>query len=250
MRSHIRNYERPEGWSKGQPEVLVAKNVIEKLGEPVVNYESLHQFLTDDIGLPYDSKTFIKLYGRSKNSMVGGFHYPYTRTVHVNPLTAEKQHALDGGTMRIVAHELRHRGDSANRKAVTAVEIGARWASYKAGLEVAEFIPVLSAAPIIGAIAARQTWYAVEPPEIRARKQERELTTSPHQADILFPNTIRAAIMAVAGFVPDEAAERLGGLGELNTLAKNQGLKITIRGGDTEQVFRREPIQPFDQEQQ
>ncbi len=249
MRSHIRNYEKPDGWSKGQPEVLVAKNVIKKLGEPVVNYDSLHQFITDDIDVPYDDKTFIKLYGRSSVSMLGGFHFPYTRTVHVNAITSERLHAHDGGTMRIVAHELRHRADSTNRKAVTAVEIAARWASYKAGLEVAEFIPLLSAAPIIGAIAARHTWYAVEPPEKRARMQERELTTSPHQADIIFPNTVRAVIMAVAGFIPEEAAERLGGLGVLNDLAKGEGITITIRDGDNEQVIRRQPVQPFDQEQ-
>lgn len=220
MRKHIRNYERPDGWSNGQPEVLVAKNVVKKLGEPVVDYDSLHQFLTDDIGLPYDSKTFIKLYGRNENSPIGGFHYPYTRTVHVNSLTAEKQYTLGGGTMRIVAHELRHRGDSTNHKVVTALEIAARWASYKAGLEVSGFIPVLDTVPIIGAIATRQAWYTIEPPEKRARKQEKELANSPHQADILFPNSLRTEAMAFTGSIPPEAAEKLGALGNINNWVK------------------------------
>lgn len=254
MRRHIRNYERPEGWSKGQPEVLVTKNVVKKLGEPVVNYGGLHRFLTDDIGLPYNSRTYIKLYGRSSNATLGGYHCPYTRTVYVNPLFAEKHHALSGGTMRILAHELRHRGDSANRKAVTAIEIGARFASFKVGLEVAELLPVLSTAPIIGALVTRQAWYVVEPPEKRARKQERELATSTHQTDILFPNTIRAALMTAAGYVPEAAAERLFEQDELDTLASVGQANhirdaIPIRNGGTEQVFRHEPVQPLDYEQ-
>ena len=247
MRRNIRNYEKPEGWSKGQPEVLVAKNVVKKLGMPVVNYDSLHQFVTDDIGVPYYDKTFIKLYGQSKYSMVGGFHYPYTRTVHVNAITSENMYPYYGGTMRILAHELRHRADSTNRKAVTAVEVAARYASYKAGLEVATFVPLLSSAPIIGAIATRQTWYAVEPPEKRARKQENELETSPHQADILFPDTMRATLMILAGFVPKETASELC-LSELYDSVQGQDISVTFVAGDNQRVFRSQSTQPFDQQ--
>lgn len=234
MREHIRNYERPDGWSSGHPEVLVAKNVIKKLGDPVVNYDSLHEYLTDDIGLPYDSRTFIKLFGRSGHSPLGGFHYPYTRSVYVNAVTAENLYALRGGTMRVVAHELRHRCDSTNRKAVTAMELAARWASYKAGLEVSNFIPLLSAVPAIGAVATRSAWYILEPPEKRARNQERELIESPHQADILFPN-FRAVVMTLAGLVPQDTAEKLGnGLDDLNSFAREADITVNISDGVNE----------------
>jgi hypothetical protein len=251
MRSHIRNYEKPDGWSKGQPEVLVAKNVVKKLGEPAVNYESLHQFITDDIGVPYDDKTVIKLYGRAKYSMVHGYTFPYTRTVHVNPIAAEEIHAHRGGTMRTVAHELRHRGDGTNRKMVTAVETAARLATYRVGYDVAQYLPILAGAPLLGAFATKQAWYAIEPPEIRARKQERAIETSPHQTDILFPRTQRAMLMAATGGLPDITTGSFDKLLELNTLAQRAGVTVVMHDEAGEHVIRANtPQAPFDQERQ
>ena len=209
MRRHIRNYEKPDGWSKGQPEVLVAKNVIKKLGVPVVNYDTLHHFITD-VGVPYDDKTTIKLFGRSGNSMVGGWHLPYTRTVHVNAVVAEKRHPFDGGTMRFLAHELRHRSDSTNRKAFTAVEFAARLAVFKTGYEASELMPILSGVPLIGAFAAREAWCLVEPSEMRANAEEKLLATSSHINDILFPNTLRAEGIANANLELGEFTEMPG----------------------------------------
>lgn len=179
------------GWSKGQPNVLVTGPVIERLGMPYVNYDSLHQFLTDDLGIPYDQKTDIKLFGRSGNSPLGGFHVPYTRTIHVNAPLAEKEYVYSGGTMRILAHEARHLSDSTNRRALTAVEVLARWASYKAGYEFVAAMPYISGLAIYGGFKARSIYYKHEPAEKRARAEEVKPSTVDHSNDILFPDSIR-----------------------------------------------------------
>lgn len=207
---HLRNYERPEGWSKGLPEVLVTKRVVEKMGVPVVNYESLHQLMTDELDLPHGDKTSIRLYGRTEHTMIGGFHVPYTRTVHVNALVAEKAGGpVHGGMMRTLVHELRHRSDSRNRRVLTGVEIAARYVSLKAGIEAAEHLPFFHAHPAMAALGTRLGWYAIEPAEKRARKQETRLSMSPHRADILFPDTERATMMTLEGLVSEESAKML-----------------------------------------
>lgn len=192
---HIRDYEQPDGWLQGHPEVLVTRKVVKELGNPVVDYDSLHQFLTDDIGIPYDTKTSIRLYGRFDKSPIGGYHVPYTSTVHVNALMAEDLYSVSGGTMRVLAHELRHRADSTNRRIATAFDIAARWASYKVGLEAAELVPYLAAVPVMGAIATRHAWYVFEPSERRARAEEQKPAVIEHQDDIFFPKSMRALFL-------------------------------------------------------
>lgn len=53
---HVRDYEKPAGWSKGHPEVLVSKHVVKKLGEPYVNYDGLQRYLTDECGIESGKK--------------------------------------------------------------------------------------------------------------------------------------------------------------------------------------------------
>lgn len=189
---NIRNYEVPEGRTYGQPEVLVAKSTVEKLGMPEVNYDSLHQFMTDDLGIPYEDKTSIRLYGRSNMMGLLGFHVPYTRTIHVNAVGSESVYVTTGGTMRVVAHEGRHRSDSTNRKLVTAAELAGRWASLKLGIEVVEAIPHMAPLALYGGIKTHGLYYRhIAPEEKRARKQEIDDSTMKHANDILFPFTYR-----------------------------------------------------------
>jgi hypothetical protein len=202
---HLRNYEKPEGWSKGDPEVLVTQFAARKLGMPAVNYDSLHQLLTDDLGTPYDERTTIKLYGAVKRSPVLGFHAPYTKTVHVNAVAAEERFRHQGGTMRVVGHEGRHRADSSNAKVRTAIEIAARWISYKAGFEVAHHLPLLESAPGVAAFMSRMAYYEVEPPEIRARRAEKSRAVREHEQDILFPKSDRTAFLRFTGNLSDAA---------------------------------------------
>lgn len=231
MRQHLRNYERPEGWSKGQPEVLVANNVIKKLGEPAVNYEGLHEYLTDNLGLPYKDKTFIKLYGRARHSILGGYHVPFTRSLHVNAVTAENLYGHSGGTMALVAHEAKHRVDSRNHRVKTAAEVAARWASYKVGLDLAPHLPELSHAPIVGGILARQLYYKFEPPEIRARKEQRDIGGTEHETDILFPRASRTLMLALVGELPEQAVQQFG-LEHVDGLALQDGVSVTVNNGD------------------
>jgi hypothetical protein len=193
---HVRNYEIPDGRGQGQPEVLVAGNVVDRLGMPEVDYDSLHQFMTDELGVPYDSVTTVKLFGRWKESGLLGFHVPYTRTIHVNAPASEYLFADTGGTMRVIAHEGRHRSDSTNRRMLTAAEIAGRWASYKFGYEVTEAIPYMAPLAVFGALKTRGLYYRhVAPEEKRARKQELLGSTIDHERDILFPGSMRTRIL-------------------------------------------------------
>jgi hypothetical protein len=206
---YVRNYEKPEGWTKGDPEVLVTSFAASRLGVPVVNYDSLHQFLTDDLGISYDEKTTIKLYGAFKRSRMLGFHIPYTRTIHANAVAAEERFIHQGGTMRIVAHEGTHRTDSSNTKVRTAIEMGARLAIFKAGYDLAPHLPLLEASPGIAAIMSRLAYYAVEPPEIRARRMEKSQATIEHEQDILFPQSDRTAFLRLTGNILPETVDLL-----------------------------------------
>ncbi len=244
---HIRNYEIPDGRSKGQPELLVSRHVIEKMGMPAVNYDGLHQFLTDDLEIPQDRRTYIKLYGRFSDSIIGGYHVPYSRTVHVNPLMAEQNYPHKGGTMNVLSHELRHRSDSTNRKAMTAVDIAARWASYKIGLEVSDYVPLLKVVPTLGAVVTRQIWYVHEPAEKRARAQQRKLEDSPHQYDILFPRSARTLSLAVSGRLPESIASQFG-LNELNEIGMGLGFMKKFNYIETTEHLW-EPEDPSDPQQ-
>jgi hypothetical protein len=209
---HFKNYERPKGWTKGAPEVLVSGFAAWKLGEPLVDYDSLHQFLTDDLGIPYEQKTAIKLYGAFPKSRALGFHIPYTRTIHVNAIAAEHRFSREGGTMRIIAHEARHRSDSTNKRLLTAAEIIPRWVSYKAGFELSQHLPLLDAAPVIGAFAARRTYYELEPAEKRAMFAEKSAAAIAHEQDILFPRSDRTAFLELTNNLSNETVESLGRL--------------------------------------
>ena len=205
-------YEKADGWSKGQPEVLVAQPVINRMGMPLVDHESLHEYLTDELGVPYKTKTKIDLYGRRKDAMIGGLNVPYTRSVHVHAVTAEHELTLIGGTMNVLAHELQHRADSRNTRVRTAAEIGARILSFKIGYEAAELVPLLSAAPLLGAYAARMTYYTFEPAEIRARRTANQIMNTPHHTDILFPDSPRTEFLESYLMLGKDTLKKLGRL--------------------------------------
>ncbi len=207
---HIRNWDKPDGWTRGAPEVLVAPLALHVLGEPAVNYESLHKYLTDDLGIPYGERTTIKLFGGFDRSALGGFHIPFTRTLHVNAVSAEHRHVHDGGTMRIVAHEAKHRADSSQAKMRTAIELAARWASYKIGYEVSSLLPVLDQSPEVAALIGRFLYYEVEPPEIRARRAEKSDALIDHEQDILFPKSDRATFLHLTGNLSEDTTCELG----------------------------------------
>lgn len=184
-----RVYERPEGHEPGHPEVYVRHRVINKLGMPEVNYDGLAELLHNDVGVPTDITPKVKLYsdGLPKAAnFVGaleGFHIPYTKTIHVDPVRAEA-YKYSGGTMAVIAHEAQHLADSHNHKVRSLGEIGLRWVAVKVGLEIGKYtgIPEVPAA-----LLGRFAYYAFEPTEKRARRAQKADFVSRHGRDIRFP---------------------------------------------------------------
>lgn len=96
--------------------------------------------------------------------------------------------------MRVVAHEDRHRSDSTNRKLLTAAEAIGRWASFKAGYELAELIPMLAPCATLFGLGTRDFYYRyMAPEEGRAMAEELRLPTFSHRNDITFPLSRRQA---------------------------------------------------------
>ncbi len=184
-----RVYERPEGYEPGHPEVFVRHRVINKLGMPEVNYDGLAELLHNDIGVPTDINPKIKLYSDGLPKVASwvvsleGFHLPYTKTIHVDPINAEaSRHA--GGTMGLLAHEAQHLADSHTHKVRSAGDIALRLAAAKVGLEFGKLtgIPEFPAA-----LLGRFGYYIFEPAEKRARRTQKADFVRRHGRDIKFP---------------------------------------------------------------
>ncbi len=190
-------YERPDGYSTSSPIVYVRKNVIKDIGMPEVDYYDLEELFYKDLGIPTDVKPKAKLYGgsigkRAWRAFCGktvspdtllGFHTVYTNTIHVNVSATERRGGAN--TMSVFIHEAQHLADSKNYPLAKAIEIGIGAAVVKTGIEVADatqFIP-----GVVGALAARQGWYVVQPAEKRARAAEESEVYMNHRNDIVFP---------------------------------------------------------------
>lgn len=210
---HFRDYERPDGWSSGYPEVLVRDSVAKKLGMPVVDYESLGKFLCDDVGVSSDQRTTIKLYGRTAIAVPVGFHVPYTRTVHVNALAAEELYGQSGGTMHVLAHEAKHRADTASHKTRTGLELAARTAAFAVPYNVIAEAPGINNPWIsfFGALAARIYYNrSVDPLEKRAYRMGDDPSVRKHEADIVFPHAGRTSKLRKEGRLPAYIEDQLG----------------------------------------
>ncbi len=97
---------------------------------PLVDYEELHRYFTDEFDMPYDSKTNVVFYSTPKKSVgIAGFHMPFTRGAFVDAPRSERVLSRHGGAMRVLGHEMKHRADSHRTKLRTAGEIGLRWVS-------------------------------------------------------------------------------------------------------------------------
>ena len=199
------HYEKPDGWTKGQPEVLVADSVIDRLGMPVVDYDSLHQFLTDDIGIPSKARTVAKLYGKkghdsSERLLAVGKYRPLSKSVRVNAVVGELHpyFQTSGGTMRILAHEARHRSNHMRHNGFNVPNlVTVAGASVIAG----EYFGIVRQLPpqfkLIGAagiVATAPALRKLSHPiiEAPALAEEVKQSTIDHETDILFPNSGRS----------------------------------------------------------
>lgn len=208
----FRSYQKPDGWSKGQPEVLVADHVAERMGLPLVNYDSLDGFFRAHLKAPAGTRSVVDLYGRCANSRQLGLYLPFTPTLHVNALASEKQHYTTGGVMRVIAHEGLHRAEAAHMKLRVAAECAAGWAVRAMAFHVGKELPLpVPLAVGIGAatVAHLINYQLFAPAEKRACEMELRPSVQGHALDIVFPNSPRTAYLAAQGFLPAELSAQL-----------------------------------------
>ena len=210
------NYEKPDGWSRGEPEVLIATSTINKLGMPVVNYPSLQQYLTDTVSIPFEAQTRVRLFGSSRYGITYGHYAPFGNTIHINATMAERHLAHKGGAMAVVGHEGRHRADFCNHKGTVGAALGGRLLTILGGYELGEYLaraPLGSTytelIPYVAILGAAGLTQIADPMEIRARRIERGVAGSAHEMDILFPNSPRTELLRQAGSIPAQILERL-----------------------------------------
>lgn len=98
-------YEKPEGHSKGQTEVLVNRHVIERAGGelPQVNYDSLTQLMKVELGL---GNITVRQYmgsalghvGSPLNKWAKGFHIPLSNSLYSSAWESGR-HLTGGATL-------------------------------------------------------------------------------------------------------------------------------------------------------
>ncbi len=216
-------YEKPDGWAKGLPEVLVADTTIDRLGMPVVDYDSVHKLLTDNIGIPYKSRSIARLYGKRgdespKRSRAIGRYLPLTKSMRVNAVVAElhPDFQITGGTIRILAHEARHKSDHMRHKGfnvpnlLTAAQISVGAGEYFGVVrQLPQQYQAIGVAGMFATLAAlkRVTYPITEAP---ALAEEVKQSTIDHETDILFPESPRSWYLRDMGRLSVRNMEDMG----------------------------------------
>ncbi len=179
----FRNYEKPEGWSLGQPEVLVAHETIDVLGMPTVNYDSMGELV---LSITQGKVPSIRIHSISDVVPALGYMMPYSSKLHVDAIASESQLIQDGGTVTVLAHEAQHISDFANRP-------------VRSGLDL-----ILSDALYVGRMASRVVFpelpplkkrYEYSSVEKRAFAREKTAEVKAHEQDILFPCSTRTELL-------------------------------------------------------
>ena len=194
----MRNYEIPDGRSPGsnQPEIAVAHKTIDALGMPAVNYDGLHQLLTET-GIPYDEKTKILLTGKGEFGAYYGLHLSVPGSFRINAPTSERKFYSSGGVVRVIAHEASHRADTfQNSRIRKSAEFLGTVAAFGLGFAAGTTAEVSGPATEIGlSIAAYGFYYSkLAPEEKRAQSHETPDSILPHETDILFPKSYRTQV--------------------------------------------------------
>ncbi len=171
----LNRYVRPEGRRPGDPIVEIRWSVVEKLGNPLVDYPTLKEFVHDRLHIPDKTPVRIRMYGRSSWSLLGGFYLPFARTVHVQPVTTLNA-TEEAKPNQALAHELKHLADAKNRPALTVAEMGFRWGFVKGSVVGAAYLGArygVDIPTLATALVARRFHYGkLDPTEMRARKVE------------------------------------------------------------------------------
>ncbi|MBI2051900.1 hypothetical protein HYT33_04020 [Candidatus Roizmanbacteria bacterium] len=179
---------RPDGRKPTQPDVRIKGSVIDKLGDPHVDYEALDNLFREEFGLPKNIVPKIRIYGRTKYAPLRGFYMPFTHTVHVQAPSSNSFEYNQGyvkipyGTNLVVStliHEGQHLADHVHHPITSAAQMAVRSVTYGVGLKIgAELDNIVPLVPGFVFTTAFPYWlrfhfyYKHEPLEVRARQAQ------------------------------------------------------------------------------
>jgi hypothetical protein len=205
-------FEKPDGWSDGQPEILVDEWTKDILGMPIVNYDGVHQMLTDDVGIPYDHKTKIKLHDTGRNPY--GYFRPATGVIHVNAVANESYDVSSMGTIAFEGRQLFDHLDRSRDFGRSILWSGALTSLFITGTELSgklHDIPQFAVnCAFIGVVLSRKRIVSPDPfSQERAEAQAIAQSTKEHETDLLFPHSPKTLSLAKEGRLTDELIQQL-----------------------------------------
>lgn len=177
------DYEKPEGWSAKQPEVLIRHEAIDALGMPLVNYDSIEELMLIICQRQPSKTPSIQIHTISPKLEVLGYVNRYTSKIHIDAEESEFELNDVGGTIAVLAHEFQHLADYINHPWQTRVE-----SILKNAFHIGHFI-AKKALPDFSANLSPDLGF--NPVEKRARDREKTAEVLEHQQDILFPKSSR-----------------------------------------------------------
>lgn len=182
---------RPEGRKPGQPDVRIKGSVVEKLGDPHVDFEALDNLFHGEFDIPEKIVPKIRIYGRTEIAPLLGFYMPFTHTIHVQAPSSD-DHGYDNKYVKIpfgsnlimstILHEGQHLADHINHPVTSAAQLAVRTSLYPIGLKIGrqigrELDQIVPLVPSIlgGAVPywlRFNLYYKHEPLELRARQAQ------------------------------------------------------------------------------
>lgn len=175
----FRMYEKPDGWSSGQPELFVSRGVIKRLGMPIVDYDQLSDIV---LRVTEGFVPTIKLHEIPSTFQALGYVARYSGTMHVDPVQSEYQLEAEHGVINVITHEAQHIGDFKNHPFFSTIEL------VRGGLEYARHVAATAKDPSMTATLHPHDFC---PLERRAYARAEQPDVAEHQQDILFPNSTR-----------------------------------------------------------
>ncbi|HSX06607.1 MAG TPA: hypothetical protein VLG92_02720 [Candidatus Saccharimonadia bacterium] len=202
------DYEKPEGWSVGLPEVLVHRDTISRLGMPTVNYESMGALV---LGITHGCVPSIQIHPFPPEERVSGYYDHYSRVINIDAERSEQKLAHAQGTVRVLAHEAQHLNDYINHPVRTTLE------SWKTDLCYSGLLVATHIFPKLPPLRKREACY---PTEERAHVTESLDKVKEHEQDILFPRAIRTGRLLYGRQLTLDTITKLG-LGHCIDLASD-----------------------------
>ena len=185
MLMKFRDYERPDGRSPGQPEVLVCRETVDALGMPLVDYDLLEDMSSRIIRKPSTRHPRINLRTISETNDYGSY-YPHTYTINADAIKSEGDRGCEAGVITTVAHELQHYADYKTALLPTLIVNNVEMLLHGGRL-----LTYSLARRAFSGISGAPSFYDTCSIEDRAFAQEQYDNIQPYEQAILFPNSPR-----------------------------------------------------------